>query len=152
MPTTHSINNILNGISSVPAIARQEGFCEDEVNWFNDPRRGITRRTSSRLIGEPTALNGIVSVITSESFKDTLTYLTFVLGKSTTNTLILYLFKGNGIVPETIYNGLPAGWSIDDSYRMFYFDGNMYLVNTDVDVQVTSTVVNKKSFGTSGGR
>lgn len=146
----HTINNPTHGISSIPAIARPEGFCENQVNWFNDPTRGITRRNSSRAVGIRSTLPNIDNIIKTETFQTDLEYITYVLVKTSgADNIGLIRWDKNGINGNLLYEGLPEGWSTSHEYRMFLIDKKLYVVNTSIQVQVTTSVEDLRSFGVS---
>lgn len=145
----HTIKNPIYGISSIPAIARPEGFCEDQLNWFNDPKRGMTRKNSGRLIGTLATLDDIVRTIRSDTFREELEYLTYSLVETVRGNLALLEWVGDGITNTIVYEGLPTGWLLEHKYKLFYIDKKVYIVNTSVDVQTSVSVTDRNSFGTS---
>lgn len=145
----HTIKNPSYGISSIPAIARPEGFCEDQINWFNDPTRGITRRNSSRAVGARSTLPQVAKILKAETFQADLEYITYVLVETTTGNLGLLKWDKLGVVDNLLYDDLPTGWQITHTYRMFLIDKKLYIVNTSLQVVVERSIKDVSSFGVS---
>lgn len=145
----HTVKNPAYGMSSIPDIARPEGFCENQINWFNDPTRGITRRNSSRAVGSRSTLPNVVGILKIETFQAELAHITYVIVELATGNIGVLKWDADGVSDELLYDGLPIGWSSAHDYRMFLIDKKLYVVNTSISVQVASSVKDVSSFGVS---
>lgn len=134
MAFTHSIRNPVFGVSTVPNIARAEGFCEKQDNWSNNATVGIVRRSSAALTHMPAVRSDIVAILAIESFKVDSTYRTLMLLHLDTGDLRLAEWLDNGQIEDKHVGSMPANWLPEHEYMMYYINDNIYILNSSIDV------------------